>query len=117
MIESVHKEFLHWAWWVKSPRGGINLGYGKNVLQRIREGRGQVLPGSTVAVTSKDAQMASKVDLFVRGLPRDDRFLVRSYYLSGQTASDVAKWVGLPRRTMYGQLDRIHREYLEAGRK
>lgn len=116
MIQHAHEKFRRWALWVLAPVPGHDLGYGKNVLQRIREGRGQILPGaprgSRPPIPSDP--VALQVDGFVKTLPKEERRLIRTFYLDrSRTVEDRAESLGLPVRTMYDRLDRIQRRLLE----
>lgn len=122
MRETAHLAFLRWGAWVLEPVAGDSLGYGKNILLEILEGKGVILPKAPPGSGRKAITVsleASKVDLFVRGLGGSDRKIIRTFYLNpNMTVEDRAQRCGMLRRTMYNHIDRIHGIYLlELGEK
>jgi len=111
MIPLAHLRFRRWADWTLSYTVGGQLGYGRNVLARIMEGKGEILPGppscSGPKIMSPDP-IATKVDRFLCTIPADEKFLIKTFYLSREWSSDEkAKHLKIPARTMYAQLERI----------
>jgi len=116
MRDIAHLAFLKWGAWVLEPVPGENLGYGKNILLEIVEGKGVILPKAPPGSGRKAITVsleASKVDSFVRGLPSRERLIVRVFYLNPNwTVEQRAQRCGLLRRSMYNAIDRIHELYL-----
>lgn len=115
MIDHVHLKFLQWATWTLDPGpGGGNGGYGKNILQRIREGKGELLPGAPSSAPRKvDAgPVVLDVDKFVRGCVETRRRLIKVFYLSRTLSSaEKATRLGMGLRTMYEHVEVTHREF------
>ena len=116
MIYRAHERFSKWAAYVLEPVPGENLGYGKNILLEIMEGKGVILPKAPPGSGRKKisvSETASEVDAYVKGLGRTDRLLVRTFYLNPmESVERRAQRCGMNRRTMYNQIERIHVEYL-----
>lgn len=120
LIEYPHKCFLRWAAVVLAPVPGVNLGYGKNILLKIVEGKGQIMPGaprgSGVSKIHTDP-MFHKVDKFLLGRSKEEGRLIRTFYLDQSiTVARKAEKLGLPTRTMYSHIERAQHalnEYLE----
>ncbi len=116
MIDTAHKRFLRWGAWVLEPVPGHNLGYGKNILLEILEGKGVILPkapkGSGMKKINVDP-VATEVDGFVKSLDREDRLMIRVFYLNPYwTVEQRAQRCGMSRRSMYDQVERVHRVYM-----
>lgn len=112
MIPAAHDKFRRWAVWVLAPVPGINLGYGKNICQRIMEGKGQLLPGAprgSGPVKIHTDPVASQVEGFIRTqCNREEKFLLKTFYLSQYwTVEQKAKACKCPVRTMYDRLERL----------
>jgi hypothetical protein len=113
MIESVDKDLRRWADWVLEPAAGTNLGYGGSVLQRIVEGRGQILPGapSRVVVVRVD-MVAIGVEQWLTQLERSKKHTIKVFYLStGLTNEEKAKKLKISRRGLYDRIHNLHLEY------
>lgn len=113
MIEEVHKKFLKWADYVRQPVGDPTpRGYGVNILQRIMEGKGSIMPGAPRGSGPKRLYIppeALVVENFLKTLPRVDARLIRVFYLSPYwTVEKRAEKLKMPVRTLYERLDRIH---------
>lgn len=116
MIKHAHEKFRRWAVWVLAPVPGINLGYGKNILQKIYEGKGEILPGAprgSGPMKVHTDPVASQVDKFLKTCSRDEKTLVRTFYLDQiHTVEEKAKKLHLPVRTMYDRLEQVQRKLL-----
>lgn len=113
MIDSVDADFKRWAAWVLEPTGGLHLGYGTNVLQRIREGHGQIMPSapSRVNVVRVDL-VALGVEEWVKTLQRSQRYVVKLFYLSTNlTVEEKAKRLHITRRALYNRIESLQRNY------
>jgi len=119
MRDEAHLRFLKWGAWVLEPVPGDSLGYGKNILLEILEGKGVILPKAPPGSGRKGITVdpiASEVDKYVREvLDGSDRFLVRVFYLTPfETVEHRAQRCKMSRRSMYDQIDRIHAAYLRS---
>lgn len=116
MIQPAHDKFRRWAVWTLAPVPGVNLGYGKNILQKIYEGKGEILPGAPSGsgpMKIHTDPVASQVDSFLRTCSRDEKTLVRTFYLDQvHTVEEKAKKLILPVRTMYDRLEQVQRKLL-----
>lgn len=114
MIDEAHKQFQRWAAWVLAPEPMGNLGFGKNILQRIKEGRGSLLPGSTSRVVPPMDSVALRVDKYIhKEMTVQDARLVKTFYLSPYwTVEKRALKLRVPVRTLYDRLERIHCTYM-----
>ena len=113
MIDAVDKDLRRWASWVLEPTPGLNLGYGQNILQRIREGHGQIMPSapSRVSVVRVDL-VALTVEEWLKSLERSQRYVVKLFYLSTNlTVEEKAKRLHISRRALYDKVDRLHHLY------
>lgn len=117
MIQHAHEKFRRWALWVLSPAPGFNLGYGKNVCLRILEGKGQILPGAPPGSGSPRIHLdpvALQVDKFLKTRSRDEKTLVRTFYLDQfRTVEEKARKLSMPIRTMYDRLEQVQRKLLD----
>lgn len=104
-------DLKRWAAWVLSPVGGVNLGYGKSVIAKIMEGKGQILPGAprcSGAMKIEVDHLAMRVDRWVASLPKPERQLLKLYYLDGRyTVEDKAMQLGISRKTLYNRVTRL----------
>lgn len=113
MIEEVDRDLKRWAQWVLEPTPGLNLGYGKNILQRIREGKGRVLPSapSRVSVIRVDL-VALDVERWLKTLDRSSRYVVKLFYLTKNlSVEEKAKRLHCSRRALYDRIERLHLNY------
>jgi hypothetical protein len=115
MVEEAHRIFGRWAAWVLAPVPGDSLGYGKNILVKIMEGRGMIQPsaprGSYVRVATD--VVAMEVVEFMKGLDRYDSRLIKLFYLDQRTTVEQkAHRMYVSRKQFYLDLDRIHRAFL-----
>lgn len=112
MIPECHKRFQRWAEWTQSGSGTVDLGIGRNILDRVMEGKGQILPGAPYKNSGRVYQdeVAVKVQTFTRTLRRSDLKLIQVFYLwPVDVASDKAAQLNIPVRTMYSRLHNVHR--------
>lgn len=118
MIPIAHEKFRRWAVWVLAPIPYSNLGYGSNILARIREGKGRILPGAPKGSGPKTIerdQVAMEVDIFLRTCTKDEKRLIKTFYLSqGHTVEDRAKFLKIPVRTMYSRIERIQIKFINS---
>lgn len=116
MIDEAHSRFLRWGAWVLEPVAGSSLGYGKNILLEILEGKGVILPKAPRGSGQKRITVdpvAQDVDKYVRSLCTSDRVILRTFYLNpNMTVEDRAQRCGMLKRTLYNHLDRLHATYL-----
>lgn len=113
MIDAMHERFRRWAGWVLEPSPGLSLGYGKNILVRIQEGKGSLLPGATSrTVVGRVDFVALDVEAWLKTIGRHDRYVLKVFYLSiNLTAEEKAKKLKMPVRTLYDRVDRLHARY------
>lgn len=113
MIECVDKEFKRWASWVLEPTGGLHLGYGSNILQKIKEGRGQIMPSASVRVNVVRVDLvALTVEEWIKTLKRSQRYVVKLFYLSTNlTVEEKAKRLHITRRALYNRIEALHLNY------
>lgn len=117
MIDSVHQQFLKWASWVLQPVPGVvPAGYGKNILQRIIEGKGSLLPGAPKGSGLPRLYVPAEalvVEEYIKTIHSRDARVVRIFYLSPYWTVEERAWrLKLPVRTVYDRLDRIHKHFL-----
>lgn len=106
-----------WAVWQLAPIPGHSLGYGRNILDRVMEGQGAILPGpprcSGPVKIHTDA-VAGQVEDFLRQQPPEFRKLAQVFYLRQDlTAGERSVELKLAIRTMYRRLDMLHERLLD----
>lgn len=116
MQDAAHRDFTRWAAWLLAPdmgSGGAPSGYGKSVLARIMDGRGQIMPGGKGMVRVFVDPVGVQVDTWVKKLKREDARILKVFYLSRYwTVEKKAHRLGMPVRTLYWHIDRLHGAYL-----
>jgi hypothetical protein len=98
---------------VLEPTPGLNLGYGQNILQRIREGHGQIMPSapSRVNVVRVDL-VALDVEAWLKSLERGQRYVVKLFYLSSNlTVEEKAQRLHISRRQLYNRIENLQLAY------
>jgi len=113
MIDAVDRDLRRWASWVLEPTPGLNLGYGQNILQRIREGHGQIMPSapSRVNVVRVDL-VALDVEAWLKSLERGQRYVVKLFYLSSNlTVEEKAQRLHISRRQLYNRIENLQLAY------
>lgn len=113
MIVEIHEKLLRWARWEKQPdQGVLMMGYGTSVLAKVMDGRGEILPGAPRGSGPKKTYtdpVAVLVSSALKKLDKKDRKIVVGFYLSDGSARLKAERMGMPERTLYSRLNRIHR--------
>lgn len=110
MIVDADRMFKRWASWMLAPTPGLSLGLGKNIMQKLVEGKGQFLPGSPrgSGPSNNYDPVAVKVEEFLKTRSRAEKTLIKTFYLSEYwTAQQKADRLKIPRRTMYSQVERV----------
>jgi len=113
MIDAVDRDLRRWASWVLEPTPGLNLGYGQNILQRIREGHGQIMPSapSRVNVVRVDL-VALDVEAWLESLERGQGYVVKLFYLSSNlTVEEKAQRLHISRRQLYNRIENLQLAY------
>lgn len=111
MIDEVHSQFRRWASWVLEPVGGIGLGLGKNIMQKLVEGKGEFLPGGSSRVIRNDP-VANDVEEWLKTVSRNERFILKVFYLDQfKTNEEKAQRLKMSTRTLYDRIDKSHRKY------
>ena len=109
MINWVHQLLTEWADWVRQK--DHSMGYGKLVIAKVIEGKGEILPSARF-VPSKylgetDKRMLG-VERVISHLSKPNRRLLKVVYLTSGPMGEKAKYLHIDRRTLYGRLHRIH---------
>ena len=116
MILWVHERLKRWAVWYLSPVGPIFPGRSGTIEQKIREGRGQILPGipkgSGVAGVLVDPQAAEMERLIAR-LPKGKQKLIRVFYLGTGTVERKARSLRMTERKFYLKIHLCHKHLAE----
>lgn len=116
MIDEAHAQFLRWATWVKSGSNGINLGYGKNLCQKLLEGKGEFLPGAPrgSGVANNHDPVALKVDKFVKEQCNPtERRILRTFYLEAfLSGEEKAERLKMSRRSLYNQVETLQKRLI-----
>jgi hypothetical protein len=116
MIDAVHAQFLRWAEYVLQPvPGDGGGGYGKNILLRILEGKGSLMPGAPSRSPPRlyVPPEALVVEAFLKEIDRKDARLIKVFYLSRYwTVEKRADKLKMSTRSLYLHLDRIHYLFL-----
>lgn len=106
--------FRRWAAWTLQPDPTRFAGGGANILQRILDGKGELLPGaprgSGVRRMWSDPA-ATRVEEFMRELKREDKRLMKVFYLTDYNTHDKADYLGLPTRTMYYRINSLQKRF------
>ena len=110
---TAHQAFQRWALWTLQPDPTAYSG-STSILQRIEEGKGVIMPGAPRKSGRKrmwSDGVAVKVETFMGTLAKEEKQLLRVYYLSRYNVHDKARQLGLPTRTMYYRLGVIQKKF------
>lgn len=115
MILWVHATFIEWARWVRRTDEGP-AGYGKSVLLKVMEGKGEILPGAPFiasrGLSDLDKRML-RVERFISQLSKRDRRLIKVFYLQPNTVETKAKRLGMSKRSLYDRIHKVHTSFTE----
>lgn len=112
LILDIHMKLKRWAEWYISPVGSIFPSSSGTIEQKIREGRGMILPGIPKGSGRPGVRVdhvASRVDRAVARLSRSHQRVVRVFYLGHGTVERRARSLGMDERKLYRKIDLIHK--------
>lgn len=108
-----NEAFKLWAAWTLQPDPTRYAG-STNILQRISQGKGEILPGAPRGggkAKMWSHPVATLVEQFFRELEREDKRLLKIFYLTDYNTHDKASYLGLPTRTMYYRINSLQKRY------
>ena len=105
MVKDGHKLFLHWAKFEKIHVPGVDLGYGGTVCQKIRDGRGEILPGPPKGSGPKKVfidLVAMEVGKFLLTVGKRDReYAKMAYLVEGYSVKEKVQMLHTSSREYY----------------
>ena len=118
MIPEAHRKFKEWAAWEKQSVPATNLGYGVQVIARIMEGKGEILPGPPKGSGRKRADInpaMMRIHIFVARLPSRDKRVIMEVYCGkpGYTMEEKAARLRMATRTMYDVVERAQMRLMD----